>query len=103
MLFTAGFEILDLGVDVSAEKFIETVKNGNVDVVAMSALLSTTLPMQRETIEALKKNDLRDKVKVIVGGSPVTEEWAKEIGADGFAEDAISAVDLAYRLADAPA
>lgn len=100
MLFTAGFEILDLGVDVSAEKFIETVKNGNVDVVAMSALLSTTLPMQRETIEALKKKDLRDKVKVIVGGSPVTEEWAKEIGADGFADNASEAVRLVKKILD---
>ena len=100
MLFAAGFEILDLGVDVSAGKFIETVKNGNVDVVAMSALLSTTLPMQRETIEALKANNLRNKVKVIVGGSPVTEEWVKEIGADGYADNASEAVRLVKRLLD---
>ena len=98
MLFAAGFEILDLGVDVSAEKFIETVKKGNVDVVAMSALLSTTLPMQRETIEALKEKDLRNKVKVIVGGSPVTEEWVKEIGADGYADNASEAVRLVKKL-----
>ena len=100
MLFAAGFEILDLGVDVSAEKFIETVKKGNVDVVAMSALLSTTLPMQRETIEALKEKDLRNKVKVIVGGSPVTEEWVKEIGADGYADNASEAVRLVKKLLD---
>ena len=98
MLFAAGFEILDLGVDVSTEKFIETVNKGNVDVVAMSALLSTTLPMQRETIEALKEKDLRTKVKVIVGGSPVTEEWVKEIGADGYADNASEAVKLVKRL-----
>lgn len=98
MLFAAGFEILDLGVDVSAEKFIETVKKGNVDVVAMSALLSTTLPMQRETIEALKEKDLRNKVKVIVGGSAVTEEWVKEIGADGYADNAPEAVRLVKKL-----
>ena len=100
MLFAAGFKILDLGVDVSAGKFIETVKKGNVDVVAMSALLSTTLPMQRETIEALKENNLRNKVKVIVGGSPVTEEWVKEIGADGYADNASEAVRLVKRLLD---
>ena len=100
ILFAAGFEILDLGVDVSAEKFIETVKKGNVDVVAMSALLSTTLPMQRETIEALKEKDLRKKVKVIVGGSPVTEEWVEEIGADGYADNASEAVRLVKKLLD---
>ncbi len=100
MLFAAGFKILDLGVDVSAGKFIETVKKGNVDVVAMSALLSTTLPMQRETIEALKENNLRNKVKVIVGGSPVTEEWVKEIGADGYADNASEAVRLVKKLLD---
>jgi 5-methyltetrahydrofolate--homocysteine methyltransferase len=100
MLFTAGFEILDLGVDVSAEKFIETVKNNGVDVVAMSALLSTTLPMQRETIEVLRKKNLRNRVKVIVGGSPVTDEWAKEIGADGYADNASEAVRLVKKLLD---
>jgi len=98
MLFTAGFEVTDLGVDVPAEKFVETVRNDKPDIVAMSALLTTTLPMQRETIETLKKNQLRDKVKVIVGGSPVTTEWAQEIGADGYAEDAVGAVKLVKRI-----
>ena len=100
MLFTAGFEVTDLGVDVPAEKFVEVVRENDPDVVGMSALLTTTLPMQRATIEALGKNRLRDKVKVIVGGSPVTNEWAKEIGADGYAEDAIGAVKLVKRLLD---
>jgi corrinoid protein of di/trimethylamine methyltransferase len=100
MLFTAGFEVTDLGVDVPAEKFVEVVRENDPDVVGMSALLTTTLPMQRATIEALGKNRLRDKVKVIVGGSPVTDEWAKEIGADGYAEDAIGAVKLVKKLLD---
>jgi len=100
MLFTAGFEVTDLGVDVPAEKFVEVVRENDPDVVGMSALLTTTLPMQRATIEALGRNRLRDKVKVIVGGSPVTNEWAKEIGADGYAEDAIGAVKLVKRLLD---
>jgi corrinoid protein of di/trimethylamine methyltransferase len=98
MLFTAGFEVKDLGVDVPAEKFVETVRQDKPSVVAMSALLTTTLPMQRETIEALKKSRLRDKVKVIVGGSPVTTEWAQEIGADGYAEDAVGAVKLVKKI-----
>lgn len=98
MLFTAGFEVTDLGVDVPAEKFVETVRNDKPDIIAMSALLTTTLPMQRETIETLKKSQLRDKVKVIVGGSPVTTEWAQEIGADGYAEDAVGAVKLVKRV-----
>lgn len=98
MLFTAGFEVTDLGVDVPTEKFAETVRNDKPDIVAMSALLTTTLPMQRETIETLKKSQLRDKVKVIVGGSPVTTEWAQEIGADGYAEDAVGAVKLAKKI-----
>ena len=98
MLFTAGFEVTDLGVDVAPDKFVETVKERNPHVVGMSALLTTTLPMQRETIEALKKSRLRDEVKVIVGGSPVTTDWAKEIGADGYAEDAVGAVKLVKRL-----
>ena len=98
MLFTTGFEVTDLGVDVPAEKFVETVRNDKPEIVAMSALLTTTLPMQRETIEALKKSQLRDKVKVIVGGSPVTTEWAQEIGADGYAEDAVGAVKLVKKI-----
>ncbi len=98
MFFTAGFEVIDLGVDVPVEKFVETTREKKPDIVAMSALLSTTLPMQREVIEALKRNNLRDQVRVIVGGSPVTDEWAKEIGADGYGEDAVAGVKLVKKL-----
>ncbi|MBS7623268.1 corrinoid protein [Candidatus Bathyarchaeota archaeon] len=98
MLFTAGFEVKDLGVDVPAEMFVQAVREEKPDVIAMSALLTTTLPMQRETIEALEKSGLRNTVKVIVGGSPVTSEWADEIGADGYAEDAVGAVKLVKEI-----
>ncbi len=98
LLFSAGFDVIDLGKDVPVEKFIEAVKKHNPDILGMSALLSTTLPVQKEVIEALKKNNLRDKVKVIVGGAPVTAEWAQQIGADGYAEDAVEAVRVAKSL-----
>ena len=98
MLFTAGFEVTDLGVDVDPEKFVEAIKEHNPQIVGMSALLTTTLPMQKKTIEVLKKNKLREQVKVIVGGSPVTDDWVKEIGADGYGEDAIEAVKVVKRI-----
>ncbi len=100
MLFSAGFDVIDLGKDVPADEFIKAVKERNPNIVAMSALLSTTLPVQKEVIEVLKKNDLRDKVKVIVGGAPATAEWAEEIGADSYAEDAVEAVKVAKRLGE---
>lgn len=98
MLFAAGFDIHDIGKDVDTEVFVKKVKELNPDIVAASALLSTTLPAQRKLIEALKASGIRDKVKVIVGGAPVTDEWAKEIGADGYAEDAPGAVKLVKTL-----
>jgi len=98
LLFSAGFEVIDLGKDVPVEEFIRAVKEYNPDIIGLSALLSTTLPVQREVIEALKKNGLRGKVKVIVGGAPVTAEWAEQIGADGYGEDAVEAVKVAKRL-----
>jgi corrinoid protein of di/trimethylamine methyltransferase len=98
LLEAAGFEVIDLGVDVSAQKFIEAIKQYNPDVVGMSALMTTTMLKQREIIEAIKQANLRDKVKIIVGGAPTTEEWAKSIGADGWAPDATSAVELVKRL-----
>jgi len=98
MLFSAGFDVIDLGKDVPVEEFVRAVKKYNPDILGMSALLTTTRPMQKEVIEALKENNLREKVKVIVGGAPVTAEWAKEIGADGYAEDAIEAVKVAKKL-----
>jgi corrinoid protein of di/trimethylamine methyltransferase len=98
LLFSAGFEVIDLGKDVPVEEFIRAVKEYNPDIIGLSALLSTTLPVQKEVIEALKRNGLRDKVKVIVGGAPVTAEWAEQIGADGYGEDAVESVKVAKRL-----
>ena len=98
MLFAAGFDVIDLGKDVPVQNFIEAVKKHKPNILGMSALLSTSLPAQREVIEALKKSNLREKVKVMVGGAPVTAEWAEEIGADGYAEDAVEAVRVALKL-----
>lgn len=98
MLEGAGFEIQDLGVDVSPQKFVDTVRAGNANIVAMSALLTTTMPRMKDTVEALKAAGLRDKVKIIIGGAPVTEAYAREIGADGYSPDASQAVGLAKSL-----
>lgn len=98
MLFTAGFDVVDLGVDVAPDKFVNAIREYNPEILGMSALLTTTLPMQKETIEALKKSKLRDKVKVIVGGSPVNDDWVNEIGADGYSEDAIGAVKVVKKI-----
>lgn len=98
MLEGAGYQVIDLGIDVDAEKFVESVKTYNPHILGMSALLTTTMPYMKVTIEALEKAGLRGKIKVIVGGAPVTEEFAKEIGADGYAEDAGSAVELVNDL-----
>ena len=98
MLESAGFTISDLGVSVSPEKFVEKTKEVEPDIIGMSALLSTTMPAMPETIEALKKAGLRDKVKVIIGGAPVTEKYAREITADAYASDAGSAVTKAKNL-----
>lgn len=97
MLEGAGFEVLDLGIDVSKDKFIEAVKNG-LDILAMSGLLTTTIPAMPEVIQALKEAGVRDQVKIMVGGAPVTESFKKEIGADGYAPDAASAVRVAKEL-----
>lgn len=97
MLQGAGFEMNDLGIDVPAEKFIEAVKQG-AQIIGLSALLTTTMPSMKAIIDALKKEDLRNKVKVMVGGAPLTQEYADEIGADGYAPDAASAVDKAKEL-----
>jgi corrinoid protein of di/trimethylamine methyltransferase len=98
MLFASGFDVIDLGKDVPVEAFVRAVKEHNPDILGMSALLSTSLPAQREVIEGLKRENLRGKVKVILGGAPVTAEWTKQIGADGYAEDAIEAAKVALRL-----
>jgi corrinoid protein of di/trimethylamine methyltransferase len=98
LLFSAGFEVIDLGKDVPVEEFIKAVKEHKPDVLGLSALLTTTMPVQKEVIEALKKNGVRDKVKVIVGGAPVTAQWAEQIGADGYAENGVAAVKLVKKL-----
>jgi corrinoid protein of di/trimethylamine methyltransferase len=103
MLTANGFDVTDIGVDKTPEEFIAAVKEADADIVGASALLTTTMLQQKKLIESLEAAGLRDKVKVMVGGAPVTESYAKEIGADGYAEDAISAVSLAFRLIDAPA
>ncbi len=98
MLEGGGFRVLDVGVNVSPEKFMESVQKEGAAILAMSSLLSTTMPYLKTTIEALKSNGMRDKVKILVGGAPVTKEYAKEIGADGYASDAARAVDEAREL-----
>lgn len=98
MLEGASFEILDLGTDVTPDKFIDAVQNQKADFIAMSALLTTTMPNMKNTVEAIKASGLRDKVKILVGGAPVTDAYAKEIGADGYAADASRAVALAKSL-----
>lgn len=103
MLTANGFDVIDIGVDKSVDEFIAAVKENNADIVGASALLTTTMLQQKALIQALEEAGLKDQVKVMVGGAPVTDSYAKEIGADGYAEDAISAVDMAMRLIDAPA
>jgi corrinoid protein of di/trimethylamine methyltransferase len=102
MLTANGFQVTDIGVDKTTEEFIAAIKEADADIVGASALLTTTMLQQKKLIKALKDAGLRDKVKVLIGGAPVTESYAKEIGADGYAEDAISSVDMAFRLIDAP-
>jgi len=98
LLMAEGFEVIDLGVDVPAERFVEAVKKHKPDILAMSALLTVTAPEQRKVIEALKKEGVREKVKVMVGGGAITEEFAKSIGADGYDPTAPGAVKLAKSL-----
>lgn len=98
MLEGAGFDVIDLGVDVPPEKFVENAKANKVKFCMMSALLTTTMPFMKETIESLKKEGLGGKVKVIVGGAPVTEKFAKDIGADGYGSNAAEAVDVVKKL-----
>jgi corrinoid protein of di/trimethylamine methyltransferase len=98
MLEGAGFEVVDLGIDVPAEKFVEAVRSRNPHILALSALLTLTMPEMKKTIEALERAGLRERVKVLVGGAPVTREFAQEIGADGYGENAGSAVSVARSL-----
>jgi 5-methyltetrahydrofolate--homocysteine methyltransferase len=98
LLQGAGFDVIDLGADVPKEKFLEFVKKEKADILGMSALLTTTMLYMKETIEALKEEGIRQDVKVIIGGAPVTESYASQIEADGYAPDAASAADLSKRL-----
>jgi 5-methyltetrahydrofolate--homocysteine methyltransferase len=98
MLEGGGFEVIDLGVNVSPEKFVASIREKNAQVIAMSALLTTTMPAMKNTIEALRQAGLRDQVKIIIGGAPITQRYADEIGADGYSENAPGAVALAKRL-----
>ena len=98
MLEGGGWEVIDLEVDVSPEKFVEAVKDKGAKAIALSALLTTTMPSMKDTIDALSAAGVRGQVKVVIGGAPVTQEYADEIGADGYAPDAASAVDKAKEL-----
>jgi 5-methyltetrahydrofolate--homocysteine methyltransferase len=98
MLEGGGFEVVDLGIDVSAEKFVEAIQSHKPHVVGMSALLTTTIREMKMTLEAIEKAGLRKEVKTIIGGAPLTEKFAREIGADGYAPDAASAVDVVTSL-----
>jgi 5-methyltetrahydrofolate--homocysteine methyltransferase len=98
MLEGAGFEVVDLGADVPPEKFIEAIKANHAQIVALSALLTVTKPAMKVTIEALRAAGLRDQVKVMIGGAPITRQYAAEIGADGYSENANGAVSLARNL-----
>jgi 5-methyltetrahydrofolate--homocysteine methyltransferase len=95
MFETSGFQVFNLGVDIAPEKFVAEIKDKQPDIVGISALLTTTMPMMKKTIDAISASGLRDGVKILVGGAPVSQKYADEIGADGFAPDAGSAVRLA--------
>jgi corrinoid protein of di/trimethylamine methyltransferase len=101
MLEGGGFEVIDLGVNVSPEKFIAAVKEKNVNIIAMSALLTTTMPAMKTTIDAVQLAGIRQQVKILVGGAPITQKFAEEIGADGFSESAAGAVAAARKVAKA--
>lgn len=99
MLEGGGYEVIDLGVNVTPEQFVAAVKDKGARIVALSALLTTTMPAMKTTVEALKQAGVRDQVKVLIGGAPISQRFADEIGADGYAESAAGAVGLAKRVA----
>ncbi|SFL40762.1 corrinoid protein [Candidatus Frackibacter sp. WG13] len=101
MLEGAGFEVVDLGVDLSAEEFVDAVKEHNPEVLGLSALLTTTMPAMQNTIEALEEAGVRDQVKIMVGGAPVTEDFANEIGAYAYASDGSASTELAREFVGA--
>lgn len=101
LLSSAGFEVVDAGINVTPEAFVEKVKEASADFLGMSALLTTTMPQMQETIKALEAAGLRTQVRVLVGGAPVTQSWADQIGADGYASDAGAAIKVAKELGSA--
>ncbi len=101
MLEGGGFEVTDLGTDVPPDRFIDAIRERNADIICLSALLTVTMPAMKTTIEALARAGVRDKVKVLIGGAPVTSQYAREIGADGYGENAPAAVALARKLGKA--
>jgi methylmalonyl-CoA mutase cobalamin-binding domain/chain len=100
MLSANGFQVHDMGVDVPNETFINKVKETGASILGLSALLTTTMTVQRQVINELEEAGIRDQVKVIIGGAPISQEWSDTIGADGYADDAIGAVELAKRLVE---
>jgi methylmalonyl-CoA mutase cobalamin-binding domain/chain len=98
VLETNGFDVVDIGIDNSPLTFIEQAEKEQVDVIGLSCLMTTTMPAQREVIQTLDEMNIRDKYQVIVGGGPVTQEWADQIGADGYSESAVQAVSLVKGL-----
>jgi 5-methyltetrahydrofolate--homocysteine methyltransferase len=98
MLEGAGFTVIDLGVDVTPESYIDAAKNQGAQILGMSALLTTTMPSIKQSIDAIREAGVRDKVKIMIGGAPVTQSFADEVGADGYSPDAASAADLAKTL-----
>ncbi|MHB8869444.1 MAG: corrinoid protein [Thermoleophilia bacterium] len=101
LLASAGFQVVDAGINVGADAFVEKVKEANADFLGMSALLTTTMPQMQETLKALETAGLRQQVRVLVGGAPVTQSWADQIGADGYASDAGAAIKVAKELGSA--
>ena len=98
MLEGAGFEVIDLGVDVAADKFVSEVRDANADMLALSALLTTTMPAMKDVVDAVRDSDMSERCKVIIGGAPITQQYADSIGADGYSDSANGAVALAREL-----
>jgi len=98
MLEGAGFEVKDLGVDIAPEKFVQAIETENANIVALSALLTTTMSNMKATVDAIQQAGMRERVKIMIGGAPVTQDYANQIGADGFAADASRAVSMAHSL-----
>ncbi len=98
MLKGAGFEVIDLGKDVAPEKFVDTAKESGADIIGMSALLTTTMPVMKKVVELVKEKGIRQQFKIIIGGAPLSEDYANEIGADAYCYDGINTVDCAKRL-----